>query len=360
MYTVNMKKRFLKQYLRQIFLISIFFISFLIFSSAVTNASSDIEDLQKSIYERKNNIENLNRLIETQESKNSTVDLRLTIIQQDIIYTSKKLDIAQNDFKEHQLIFNRRLKNRYKFNNDDFLFVLLGSRDFFDFLSRASYTVKIIQHDNEILNDLINKREKIQYIQEKLQIQKEWELSLQRDLRKSYLEAKRKIGLEKVKLAEEEKRLNQLIAENKIEDALTPSSYQPDPNPVLTDIKAIEATVEPYNNSKIYTGENMPKKYTSTKVTYTGVVSWYGNEFHGRTTANGEIYNQYGFTGASRTLPFNTFLLITYKGRMVVLRINDRGPYVPGRILDLSKKGAEILGFSGIANVKIEIVKPVE
>jgi rare lipoprotein A len=95
-----------------------------------------------------------------------------------------------------------------------------------------------------------------------------------------------------------------------------------------------------------------------------GVASWYGPYFHGRITATGEVYNQYDLTAASRTLPFDTFLRVTNRknGKSVVVRINDRGPYVDEhlRILDLSYRAATMLGSdeSGIVPIDAVILKP--
>jgi len=75
------------------------------------------------------------------------------------------------------------------------------------------------------------------------------------------------------------------------------------------------------------------------------LTSWYGSYFHGRTTANGESYNMYGNTAAHKTLPFGTKLLVCYNGCTVV-RINDRGPYIGGRQLDLSYGAASNIGLT--------------
>ena len=74
------------------------------------------------------------------------------------------------------------------------------------------------------------------------------------------------------------------------------------------------------------------------------LTSWYGSYFHGRTTANGETYNMYGFTAAHKTLPFGTKLLVCYNG-CVEVRVNDRGPYSGGRQLDLSYGAAAQIGL---------------
>jgi hypothetical protein len=94
----------------------------------------------------------------------------------------------------------------------------------------------------------------------------------------------------------------------------------------------------------------------------TGLASWYGPYFHGRLTANGEIYNQYDLTAAHRSLPFDTYLKVTNldNGKSVIVRINDRGPYIPPRNLDLSLGAARQLGSedTGVIEYKAVIMKP--
>ena len=99
-----------------------------------------------------------------------------------------------------------------------------------------------------------------------------------------------------------------------------------------------------------------PASTESTGAGYIGYASWYGPGFHGNTTASGEVYDQYAMTAAHKTLPFGTELRVTNtaNGRSVVVRINDRGPFVDGRDLDLSRAAAEALGFDGVARVRIE------
>ena len=92
-----------------------------------------------------------------------------------------------------------------------------------------------------------------------------------------------------------------------------------------------------------------------------GFTSWYGPNFHGKLTANGEVYDQYGVTAAHKTLPLGTVARVTNidNGKSTILRINDRGPYVGDRILDCSYGAAIKLGFKdlGTANVEIKIIE---
>lgn len=92
-----------------------------------------------------------------------------------------------------------------------------------------------------------------------------------------------------------------------------------------------------------------------------GVASWYGIKFHGRKTSSGEIYNMHDMTAAHKTLPLPVYVHVKNldNGRNAVVRVNDRGPFIPGRIIDLSYAAARKLGVKGpgTANVEISVVK---
>ena len=92
----------------------------------------------------------------------------------------------------------------------------------------------------------------------------------------------------------------------------------------------------------------------------TGVASWYGKDFHSNLTANGEIYDMHAVSAAHKTLPLPSMVRVTNlgNGRVINVRVNDRGPFSSGRIIDLSRKGAELLGFvqQGTALVRVEIL----
>ena len=92
-----------------------------------------------------------------------------------------------------------------------------------------------------------------------------------------------------------------------------------------------------------------------------GLASWYGPDFHGKLTSNKEIYNMHALTAAHKTLPFGAYVRVTNlnNGKSVIVRINDRGPFVKGRIIDLSYAAAKKLGMdiTGVAPVKIKVLK---
>ncbi|MDD5717471.1 MAG: septal ring lytic transglycosylase RlpA family protein [Sulfuricurvum sp.] len=118
----------------------------------------------------------------------------------------------------------------------------------------------------------------------------------------------------------------------------------------------LHATMRPYTV--------MGKQYSPTVVhvgdTFNGRASWYGPDFHGKSTSNGEAYDMYAMTAAHKTLPINTVVRVTNtdNNRQTIVRINDRGPFVESRIIDLSYAAAQQIGVAqtGTANVTLEVL----
>ncbi len=124
--------------------------------------------------------------------------------------------------------------------------------------------------------------------------------------------------------------------------------------------KKIPGTQRPYCiNSRTYSPLPTADGYEET-----GIASWYGSDFHGHATSNGEIYNMHDITAAHKLLPMHTLLLVTNldNGKKTVVRVNDRGPFVQGRIIDLSLGAAKKIGLvqSGTARVKITALGEVK
>ena len=98
--------------------------------------------------------------------------------------------------------------------------------------------------------------------------------------------------------------------------------------------------------------------FEPTGTVFSGYTTCYGEEFHGTPTASGVIFNMYDYTCAHRTLPFGTWLLVTFQGRRVIVQVNDRGPFVPGRVLDLSFGAAQAIGLDGVRWTEFEVLIP--
>ncbi len=116
------------------------------------------------------------------------------------------------------------------------------------------------------------------------------------------------------------------------------------------------ATMKPYTIN----GRTYYPTVVSTGNIYRGIASWYGPNFHGRKTSNSEWYDMYAMTAAHKTLPMNTIVKVTnlLNGKSAIVRINDRGPFVKNRIIDLSYAAAKKIGIvrSGTAPVRLEVL----
>ncbi len=139
-----------------------------------------------------------------------------------------------------------------------------------------------------------------------------------------------------------------------------------EPTQVPVDPMAIPSAIPKYEKR---TRAGNPKKYTIFGKQYkvltksagykeTGIASWYGTKFHGRKTSNGEIYDMYAMTAAHKTLPIPSYVRVTHlkNKRSVVLRVNDRGPFHEGRIIDLSYVAAVQLGIQKTGTGPVEVI----
>ena len=118
-------------------------------------------------------------------------------------------------------------------------------------------------------------------------------------------------------------------------------------------------------SSKLESPRSVQKEVAKSKTQrpyQVGKASWYGDYFQGRPTASGEPYNMYDFTAAHMTLPLGTYVRVTNlsNGRWVIVKVNDRGPVVPGRIIDVSYNTARLLHFKakGLQKVRLDVVHP--
>ena len=123
-----------------------------------------------------------------------------------------------------------------------------------------------------------------------------------------------------------------------------------------------QSSLEPGNRGSTPLQANQSAKKKPARAYQVGTASWYGSYFHGKSTASGEPYNMYDLTAAHPSLPLGTWVRVTNlrNQRAVMVRINDRGPIVPGRIIDLSYGAARVLDIrtQGLQRVRLDLVQP--
>lgn len=116
-----------------------------------------------------------------------------------------------------------------------------------------------------------------------------------------------------------------------------------------------------YNVSKhkLQKKKSVDIAYKTKSIRTVGIASWYGSKFHGRKTASGERFDQLKLTAAHRTIPMNSLVRVTNleNNKSVIVKINDRGPYVKNRVIDLSKKAASVIKLDGIGLVNLTVIR---
>lgn len=138
--------------------------------------------------------------------------------------------------------------------------------------------------------------------------------------------------------------------------APAPRVAKPAPAPLVDAVPRIERIRQGApNHPYVIRGETYEPYDSDVPWFETGVASWYGEPFHGRRTANGEVYDMHGMTAAHKTMPLPSYAVVRNRvnGRQVVVRVNDRGPFIGGRVIDLSFAAARKLGIRGLGEVEV-------
>lgn len=314
---------------------------------------------------KKQEIENLEKQISAVQTQIDNLDLemrslkgRLDGVKQEIAKNDNRLKKLNNEIDMRTRILEKRVKILYKEDDAYNLSLILNSDGFFDFLRRIRFLIYISKADAENVKELKKARKEAQEVslmlkdskvrlEQYLQAYKERvdQLnSLKSSLNEMLVRAKKEYNL-----MLNPTRLRKVVSRGYITrgGGYAPGAYVPR--------KFVE--VSPYGQGFLTSGR-MPQSYEASGKKWVCYASWYGNEFHGRRTASGEIFNQWDFTVAHRSLPFGTFVLIRRGDRAIVAKVTDRGPFVAGREFDLSRACAEALGFSGVAKIEVEIIFP--
>ena len=130
----------------------------------------------------------------------------------------------------------------------------------------------------------------------------------------------------------------------------------PVPEPVDATPRVHRLASGPPNHVYEIKGETYVPDDTDVPLREVGLASWYGHPFHGRRTATGEVYDMHAMTAAHKTMPLPSYARVRNlsNGREIIVRVNDRGPFYPGRVIDLSRAAARKLRISGLAKVEVE------
>ncbi len=325
-------------------------------SSTTPQATSPTERLDEATAQA---VE-LEEHIEELEAQEIAIETRMGVLDERTALQRQKLDRARDELKAARDLFEMRVVSMYKTGSVEPLELLLGSKSVEDFLARGTLLGHIVAQDREIWNEAAVTAAEAEYQATVLDDLKAQENELesvnddrQHDLESALVRQEALIG----ELTEE---ALEYLSRVRASRAQSRDEWRRSSVPLDTRIRRVEAVVEPYDDLIFLVSEGQPGRYSVAGDAFTAVCSWYGNEFHGRNTASGQVFNENDLTCASRDLPFGTRLALTRGEHRIVVVVNDRGPFVAGRDLDLSKAAAQALGFSGVESVQAQIVVAIE
>ena len=280
----------------------------------------------------------LERQAQGLEARKTKLDGRIIDLSSEIGALESKTNAIARELAGAQDIYIERAVEAYKNGTAGTqLDALLAAETMAEFISIAEINMVATSVDLKRLQELESKRADIEEAQADLDGRKQEQIEARAEIEAIGVDLRTTLDDRRAslrRLAADVKELEQQVRRDAKISA--PSGTQPPSSAIAT--------------------RDIPDGYVSTGVSFGGVASWYGPGFAGNSTANGEIYDPMGLTAASKELPFNTLLFVKYQGRGVVVRINDRGPYVGDRIIDLSQGAAETVGMSGIGWIDATIV----
>lgn len=302
----------------------------------------------------------LEESIEEHRGERIAIDERIAVTNLRIVAQQEVLANARETLDTAQAAYQQRVIGMYKSRLASPITLLITSESLADFYSRLLMLTQIARRDQQAHADAVVAAAEAEYRAAFLDDLKAQDVALRALKRTSVRELE-------TALAEQQEIVERLTEEARRElearratIATTRKQWRESSVALDADIKYVPVVVEPHAGVLYLGSEHQPSHYRSLGQRQTAVCSWYGNEFHGRPTASGQIYNQNDFTCASRTLPFGTRLALTRGKKRIVVVVTDRGPFIAGRDLDLSRAAAQALGFSGVATVDVEFVEVVK
>ena len=228
----------------------------------------------------------------------------------------------------------------YKAGPGQDLALLLSARTIDDFYTVVEVQRRAAADDQELLAELKETKEAAERVQ--LEIDERKQKLLERSARLEAIAAQIEPRLDQRRLV-----LSQLTSEVERLEELARAAAADAANPDMAFLDLLQPSGP---------APGIPDGFVGTGVTFQGVASWYGPGFEGNPTASGDIFDPSLFTAASRDLPLGTWLYVTHGGRGVVVLVNDRGPYIDDRVLDLSQAAAEAIGITGLGWIEAEVL----
>lgn len=318
--------------------------------SVVSSITPALDEATKKALELEDRIELAAQDTIALEQRISVVNVRILSQENDLDEALLELERARNRFDE-------RIVDMYKAGLSSPISILLSARSVSDFYARAVMMARIVAEDVAIYREAQRASQEAEFVASVLDDMKKQLVVLRRTYDARLAESKKALDEQRKLITLLSEQGRQLVIARQAAAKRSRREWLESSIPVGVPIRFIPALLETTGQTYLVS-YYQPLDYAVAGEPFTAVCSWYGNEFNGRPTASGQIFNEDDLTCASRTLAFGTRIALSRGDKRVIVVVTDRGPFIEGRDLDLSKAAARALGFSGVEMVDAVYVRP--
>jgi len=274
-----------------------------------------------------------------------------------IAANSKKAEKLDASIKSGRTRLASQVRFLYLTDGVGFAEILFGSTTFEDFVNRSLALRRVTARDNMLVNQLSSEQAQQTSLRAELARRERTQTALVARLSEDRAAAQRALDVQ-------QRYADSLSADVAAKLDARRFARNSGPTPVASKPKAkagsvVSAKIDGRSGSyAVLSGQ--PLRYEPTGMSFTGIATWYGNVRPNMGTASGRPFNENELTCAHKTLPFGTRVAVTFRGKSVIVTVTDRGPYGKGRVIDLSKRAASLVGLksAGVGSVKCEVVRP--
>ena len=316
--------------------------------------AEDLETLRSRAQSIADEVTGLEHRLADLDSKRSLLDAEVTEASKSIAHLQIEIEDAEGAYRTASERFVERAVEAYKGGGSTTrVALLLSARDLGDFFMLAQATSHQAELDAASLDELMEARNQATRLQASADARKQRLLSASAKAEAVAGEIGSALEQRRETLARLTQEIERLEKELRRQARAASNAFPGDRRPTgKPDQELLEKLTGAGPSLEI------PEEFVGTGVTFEGLASWYGPGFEGSSTANGDKFDSRLYTAASKDLPLGTWLHIKHEGKGVVVLVNDRGPYVEPRILDLSKAAAGALGMvgKGVGWVEAQII----
>ncbi len=305
-------------------------------------SARDLDELRARAQELADQVSGLEERLESLSGREAELDAKIEDVSAEIGTLELELRDQEAAADRAREVLIERVVEAYKGSSTSRLALLLSAEDVTDLVTYAEATSHAAEAEAEALAELLAEQESVEAAREAVDRRKQALLVAEAEAAALADEAEQALAQRNDLLSELSAEVEEL--ERKARRAAAAAAR---PGQALMDLLAPAGPAP-----------GIPNGFVGTGVTFEGLASWYGPGFEGNLTASGDVFDSSLYTAASKELPLGTWLYVEYNGRGVVVLVNDRGPYVEPRILDLSRGAAQAIGMehAGVGWVRAEIL----